>query len=143
LNKEYLLDTSAIFAFTDNEEGADVMEDLLDKAKRRQVTLYISMMTAMELYYVTLGEGNEKEADELLLLVRSLPIMELPLEDRLLLSAAKFKARYKISVADAWIAATAAVRNLTLIHKDPDFERLKEEISTLPLPYKLKRGRKL
>jgi ribonuclease VapC len=141
LNKEYLLDTSAIFAFTDNEEGADMIEDLLDRAKRTQVTLYISMMTAMELYYVTLGEGNEKEADELLLLVRSLPVVELPLEERLLLVAAKFKARCKISVADAWIAATAAVRDLPLVHKDPEFDRLKEAITLVPLPYKAKRGR--
>ncbi len=141
MNKEYLLDTSAIFAFSDNEEGADLIEDLLDRANRKQVTLYLSMMTAMELYYVTLGEGKEKDADELLLLVRSLPIVELPLEDRLVLFAARFKARCKISVADAWIAATAAVRNLTLIHKDPEFERLKEGVSLLALPYKSKKRR--
>ena len=141
MNKEYLLDTSAIFAFTDNEDGADLIEELLDKAQRRQVTLYVSLMTTMELYYVTLDEWNEKEADDLFLLVRSLSMVELPLEEKLLLVAARFKARCKISVADAWIAATAAVRNLTLIHKDPEFERLKQDISILSLPYKPKKGR--
>jgi len=50
------------------------------------------------------------------------------------------KARYKISVADAWIAATAAVHNLTLVHKDPEFESL-EGVSLLPLPYKAKKKR--
>ena len=93
----------------------------------------------MEIYYVSLQEGDEREAHDRLLLVRALPVTELPLEDALVLPAARFKARYKISVADAWIAATAAVHNLTLIHKDPEFERLKEGVSLLSLPYKPKK----
>jgi predicted nucleic acid-binding protein len=42
-------------------------------------------------------------------------------------------------VADAWIAATAAVQDLILVHKDPEFERIKEEVSLLSLPYKLRK----
>jgi len=136
LNKAYLLDTSAILALTDNEEGADAVEEFAGKAKRKQLSLHLSAMTAMELYYVSFGERGEKEADRLLLLVRALPVAELPLGDSLILPAAKLKARYRISVADAWIAATAAVHNLILIHKDPEFERLKGEVSLLSLSYK-------
>jgi len=139
LSKAHLLDTSAIFALTDNEDGADVVEEFLDRAKKGQTSLHISAMTAMEVYYVSSEESGEEEANRLLLLVRALPVTELPLEDALVLPAARFKARYKISVADAWIAATAAVHNLTLIHKDPEFERLKEGVSLLSLPYKPKK----
>lgn len=39
-------------------------------------------------------------------------------------SAARIKAASGISVADAWIAATAADRGATLVHKDPEFARL-------------------
>mgnify|MGYP001612407712 CR=1 FL=1 len=139
MSKAHLLDTSAIFALTDNEDGADVVEEFLDRAKKGQASLHISAMTAMEIYYVSLQEGDEREARDRLLLVRALPVTELPLEDALVLPAARFKARYKISVADAWIAATAAVHNLTLIHKDPEFDRLKEGVSLLALPYRAKR----
>ena len=135
MSKAYLLDTSAIFAFTDNEAGADLVEELLEKARKEQITLHISAMTAMEVFYVSAVERGEEEANHLLLLVRSLPVKELPLEDALTLPAARFKARYKISVADAWIAATAVVHNLTLVHKDPELEPL-DEVSLLPLPYK-------
>jgi len=135
-DKAYLLDTSAIFALTDNEEGADLVEDLLARAKKKEISLHISKMTAMEIYYVSLQEGDEKEARDRLLLVRSLPLVELPLDDDLVLPAARFKGRWKVSVADAWIAATAAVRDLTLIHKDLEFERLKEGVALLALPYK-------
>jgi len=65
----------------------------------------------------------------------------LPLDEDLVLPAARFKGRWKVSVADAWIAATAAVRDLTLIHKDPEFERLKEGVALLALPYKPKKRR--
>lgn len=138
MSEAYLLDTSAIFAFTDNEAGADLVEELLEKAKQERIALYISAMTAMEVYYVSAVERGEEEANHLLLLVRALPVKELPLEDAVIVPAARFKARYKISVADAWIAATAVVHNLTLVHKDPEFEPL-DGVSLLPLPYKGKK----
>jgi len=135
-DRAYLLDTSAIFAFTDDEEGADLVEKFLGRAKKKDLSLYVSKMTVMEIYYVSLRKGDEKEARERLFLIRSLPLTELPLEDDLILTAGQFKARCRISVADAWIAATAAIRNLTLVHKDPEFERLGDEVSLLALPYK-------
>jgi ribonuclease VapC len=140
-DRAYLLDTSAIFAFTDDEGGADFVENLLARAKKKEISLHISKMTAMEIYYVSLQEGDEREAHDRLLLVRSLPLVELPLDEDLVLPAARFKGRWKMSVADAWIAATALVHNLTLVHKDPEFERLKEGVSLLPLPYKSKKRR--
>jgi len=140
LSKAHLLDTSALFALTDNEAGADVVEEFLDRAKKGQTSLHISAMTAMEVYYVSSEESGEEEANRLLLLVRALPVTELPLEDALVLPAARFRARYKISVADAWIAATALVHNLTLVHKDPEFDRLKDGLSLLSLPYKPKKS---
>jgi len=50
--------------------------------------------------------------------------------------AAKLKANYRISVADAWIAALAKERNATLVHKDPEFEQIEGVIQVLKLPYK-------
>jgi predicted nucleic acid-binding protein len=135
----HLLDTSAILTFTDNEEGADAVEGLLESAKKGETLVHISDMTAMELYYVSLGERGEEEAERLLLFVRALPVTELSLESALVLPAARLKAGYKISVADAWIAATAAVHDLILVHKDPEFERISEEVSLLSLPFKLKK----
>jgi len=42
----------------------------------------------------------------------------------LLEKAAEIKATYRLSVTDAWIAATAVLLNATLVHKDPEFEPL-------------------
>ena len=50
--------------------------------------------------------------------------------------AAAFKAQGSISVADAWIAATAERLGAGLIHKDPEFDALEGVIGLRPLPYK-------
>jgi predicted nucleic acid-binding protein len=141
LSKGYLLDTSAIFTLTDNEEGADRVEDYLDRGKKGQFPVHISAMSAMELYYVTCSERSEAEANRLLFLARALPVKELALENALVLPAARIKSRHKVSVADAWIAATAMVHDLTVIHKDPEFERLHGTVSLVSLPYKPKKVR--
>jgi predicted nucleic acid-binding protein len=38
--------------------------------------------------------------------------------------AAEVKARGGLSLADAWIAALALMRNAELVHKDPEFDRV-------------------
>ncbi|MEA3356768.1 MAG: PIN domain-containing protein [Candidatus Bipolaricaulota bacterium] len=46
------------------------------------------------------------------------------------------KALYKLSLADAWIIATALREQAQLVHKDPEFEQVKERVHLLSLPYK-------
>jgi len=48
------------------------------------------------------------------------------------------KAAYRLSFADAWIAATAMFYDAILVHKDPDFEQLEDKLKALKLPYKEK-----
>ncbi|MCI0442835.1 type II toxin-antitoxin system VapC family toxin [bacterium] len=136
MKDSYLLDTSAIFAFTDNEEGADEIQRLLESARQGKANVFVSSMSIMEIYYGTHQERGESDADRIVLLVRSLPITELALSDDLTLLAGSFKGRYQISVADGWIAATAKFHNLILVHKDPEFEPLKTGLDLIELPYK-------
>lgn len=53
----------------------------------------------------------------------------------LLERAASVKATHALSVADAWIAATALELSATLVHKDPEFEQL-PLLNEERLPYK-------
>ena len=48
----------------------------------------------------------------------------------------KLKATHRISFADAWVAATAMMLGAILVHKDPEFEELEDEVEMLRLPYK-------
>ena len=133
----YVLDTSALLAFIEDEAGADIVEKLLEQAKAGKIAILISFMAFMEVYYITLQERDETEAEERLQLMNSLPRKRVESTKTIGIIASKFKANYHLSVADAWIAALAKERNAILVHKDPEFEQVETEINVLKLPYKV------
>lgn len=134
----YVLDTSAILAFTDKEAGAEEVEQLLDAARKKECRLEACSMSLMELYYVALRGQGEDAAAHLVALVKSWPVHWVYPDEKLLLQAGKLKASYRLSVADALIAAVAKLHRVTLVHKDPEMEALGTEIPLLSLPFKSK-----
>jgi len=64
-----------------------------------------------------------------------LPIVWVHESPALLERAASLKAVHALSLADAWIAATALECQATLMHKDPEFEAI-AGLSEDRLPYK-------
>jgi uncharacterized protein len=134
----YVLDTSAVMAFIEEEDGADIVEELIEQAKFENVTIILSFMTFMEVYYISLDEHGEKEARERLRLMKSLPFLRVDSTETMGIIASKIKSDCHLSVADAWIAALAKQRNAILVHKDPEFEQIESEIQVLKLPYKTK-----
>jgi predicted nucleic acid-binding protein len=64
------------------------------------------------------GEARARLADEQL---RSLSLQWVEASGPLLEAAAEIKALNALSVADAWIAASALQNEATLVHKDPEF----------------------
>jgi len=53
-----------------------------------------------------------------------------------LLTAARLRVRFTVSLADALIAAFAVSSSAVLVHKDPEFEALAGQVCQEPLPYK-------
>lgn len=138
MDKDYLLDTSAIFVYTKSEEGSDKVENILNLAKKGKCNIYLSFISLMELYYITWQEKGEDIAKELIVLIKSLPLQIVESNERIILSAGRIKANHRLSLADAIIAATAIDKSAILIHKDPDLEIISQYIKTLKLPYKRK-----
>ncbi|MBC8232215.1 PIN domain-containing protein [bacterium] len=134
----YVLDTSAILALIEDEEGADVVFDLLEKSGAGNIVIFVSFMSFMEVYYITLREHDETEAQVRLQLMNSMPILRVDSNETLGILASQFKVSYHLSNADAWIAALAKDRNAIWVHKDPEFEQVEMEINVLKLPYKTK-----
>ena len=136
MDKRYVFDTSAIFTYTEGEDGSNLVEDILNHAKKYKITVYISFVTLMELYYITWQEKSEDAAKELIVLVKSLPLEVVNSSERLTLAAGRIKANYRLSVADSFIAATAIDRDATLVHKDPELKSISKDVNTKELPYK-------
>jgi predicted nucleic acid-binding protein len=136
----FLFDTSAILALTDLEDGAGIVEALLDQAGAGECEVEICAVSLMELYYVTLREKDEERAAEIIGLVKSWPVTWVYPNEKALLLAGRIKASYKLSFADALIAAVARLHGATLVHKDPELDGLSAELALLALPFKRKSG---
>ena len=134
MDKNYVFDTSAIFAYIESEEGADAVEKILTLARKDKCKIFISFISLMELYYVTWQRKGEDIARELVVLIKSLPVEIVESNERLILSAGRIKASHKLSVADAIVTATAIEKSATLIHKASELEPVSKYIKTLKLP---------
>lgn len=134
----YLLDTSALLTFIEDEEGAARVEALL-----RQPSTIITWMSLLEVVYITRQERDATEAEQRYALLKALPVTLLwSVDEPTLLTAARLKAAYRVSLADAIIAACAIQAGATLVHKDPEFEQLDDQVVLEALPYKSKQTSK-
>jgi len=128
----YLLDTSALLTFIEDEEGAEEVERIL-----RTGRILLPFVVLLEVYYITLRGRGEEVAGKRYAFLKSLEAELLwDVSEPLLLTAGKFKGKYKLSLADAIIAAFAKDKGAILVHKDPEYEALGSEIKQLALPYK-------
>jgi ribonuclease VapC len=107
----YVLDTSAILTLTDEEEGADEVEDILDTARADACLIEVCSISLMELSYITLQEQGEDTAAQLVALVKSWPVIWVYPDEKMLLQAAKLKAFHRLSLPDALIAAVAKLHD--------------------------------
>jgi len=136
LADRFLLDTSAVFALTDLEPGFEPVDRLLKAARDDNAEVFLCTLSLMEIYYVSLQEQGEDSAARLVSLVKAWPTSWAQPTEKDLLLAGRFKAFHRLSFADAAIAAVAANRGATLVHKDPEFEALADEVELLALLYK-------
>ncbi len=90
----------------------------------------------MEVFYITYYDEGEESAKCRIDLMDELAINRIDSNQELGLLAGQVKANYRLSFADAWIAATAIEFDAILVHKDPEFLELKNWIKMLELPYK-------
>lgn len=134
--ERYLLDTSAILTLTDQEEGFESVERLLDRAAGDDIEVAVCAVSLMELFYITLQEQGEDQAARLVALVKAWPVRWIYPNESAFLLAGRIKASHRLSFADAVIAGVARQHQAVLVHKDPEFEALAEELSLLGLPYK-------
>ncbi len=132
----YVLDTSAILAYIEDEDGADIIEDLLIKAEQNDATIFVAFVSLTEVMYITLQEKDEATAQARVDLIKSLSLTVEESSEPLNYRAARLKAKNRISLADAYIAALCQEQDGLLVRKDPEFDNLSSTISQHRLPYK-------
>ena len=118
----FCLDTSAILTLRDDEPGAERVAMVLEGPN----PCFACFITRMEVLYRVWKDEGERSGRLAYEQLQSLPIQWVDQTEPLLLEASRIKATHPLSVADAWIAATALNSQATLLHKDPEFEAITE-----------------
>ena len=62
--QSFVLDSSAWITLLEDENGADQVQQLLDKVAKGEIVLFSSFMSYMEVYYISLQESGGVEAKE-------------------------------------------------------------------------------
>jgi predicted nucleic acid-binding protein len=118
--QNYILDACAVLAYFDNEEGADIVNDLLVQAKIGEITLSMNAANLIEVYYDRIRIVGSQGADNTIREIReNFPISIIEkLTPAIVREASYFKAAGKMSFADAILVGTAKCTGATVVTCD-------------------------
>ena len=123
-----VLDSHALLAFLRGEPGEEQVAGLLEKAGVRDAPLHMTEVNYAEVKYTVARKDGPERWEEIARDLPSLPIEFHAADRRLSDLAGDFKARFKMSLADAFAAALAKERKAELVTGDPEFKALEKEI---------------
>lgn len=124
-----LLDSYAILAFLNDEEGAERVAGLLEDAVETGALLLVNEINVGEVYYIVAKHRSEDAAEQVLLHLDRLPLELVSNTFDEVLEAARLKARFPLSFADAFALATAIRFDTRLVTGDPEFEAAEDLVN--------------
>lgn len=108
-------------AFLNRERGFEKVKALLRAARASGETLLMNEINIGEVYYIAAKDRSMERAEEFLRRLETLPIQPVSNSFADVLEAARMKARFPISYADAFAVATAIRTNAVIVTGDPEF----------------------
>ena len=115
-----VFDAVAILAWFKREPGYQFVRALVQEVARGGVRGAVCAINLGEVYCIVSRERRQAVADELLRELLHLPWHIIPASDDLVWAAARLKAQYPISYADAFALACAQAHQADLITADPE-----------------------
>ena len=124
-----VLDTWALLAFLDGEPAAQQVRQVLRRARRKLVTVLLSIISYGECLYVIERERGLQQAQRAVGMIDQLPLHVVPADRPLVFEAAYLKARYPISYADAFSVALAKRTDGRVMTGDLEFKVVETEVA--------------
>lgn len=122
-----ILDTKPLIRLFAKEEGWENVQEISSKIEAEEIEGAISVVTLTEIYYKYLQEKRPDLAKARTEELRyATYLKKLEIDEEVAVKAGEFKGKYNVSIADAFIAATAYFEGSTIISDDPDFKRISE-----------------
>ena len=125
----YLFDSHALLAFFQNEEGAEIVAEILQRAVKKGLDRFICVINLGEIIYITKRRFGDSKKLEVLARVHQLGLQVLPVPQNLVFKAAEIKAEYPISYADCFALACAMEHSARIVTGDPDFKKVAHLVS--------------
>lgn len=124
----YVLDAVAVLVYLGDEEGAEKVEELLEKSERGEIKLFINYVNLGEVYYIIARELGVAKANEAIAIVKRWNVEFVGVDESIALIAARIKAMHKLSYADAFVVATAIDRKGVIVTGDREFDGVYPDI---------------
>jgi predicted nucleic acid-binding protein len=100
------------------------MHKRVDTEKRNREK-YVSAVVVHELYHLTLSrEGRETAKLRVSLVKQSFKVI--PVDEQVAQLSAELRQKYRLSMGDSMIAATASMLDAVCVSDDPHFKQIKE-----------------
>ena len=131
VKKPHLLDSFALLAFLNRENGFANIRELLHHARASDTPLLMNDINVGEVYYIIAKGRSLDKAEEFLRRLETLPIQCLGNTFQQVLEAAKVKAQFPLSYADAFVVATAQRSQAIVVTGDPEFRAVSHLIEVL------------
>ena len=125
----YILDACALIALLRKEigKGYEQVIDLLNRAATGEITLCMSLVNLVEVYYRIIQIKGIENADASMEPVKSLPIRFIrEITDEIYFETARFKAQSTMSLGDAFLCGTAKTLAAIIVTKDKDIKYAEE-----------------
>jgi len=128
MKNTFVLDAFAMLAYLQKESGYGRVRELLS-AGQKDTTVIMNAINIGEVYYILARERSAEEADFFIDMIVPAVNIKVELNDMQdVIAAAKIKAAYPLSYADAFAAATAQKYAAVLLTGDPEFKHLEKLI---------------
>ena len=124
-----VLDSHALLALLRDEPGGETVTQILERAGQRDQPVHMTEVSYAEVQYMIRRKDGDAAWATIAGELKAAPIEFHPADRRLADTAADFKARFKISLADAFAAALAKEKKAELVTGDPEFKALAKEIT--------------
>jgi predicted nucleic acid-binding protein len=127
-SKIVVFDSWAMMAYLDGEPAAQEIRQMLRKARKKELRALFSLISYGECLYIIEREQGVQSAQRAIGIIDQLALHIVPVDRPLVFAAARFKALYPISYADAFSVAVAKLHNGSVLTGDPEFKAVEHEI---------------
>lgn len=123
-----VLDSWVALAYLQGEPAAEKMGEIVADAIERNIPLYMSVISAGEIWCILAMEVSGAVADSAINDIRGWGVEFIDADWPLTLAAADFKSRNRLSSADAFAAALAKAKRCVLVAGDQEPRLLEREV---------------